>query len=117
MENIFKSILGEQLSSVEFVQDYLQLHFDENTLTLYNWPYLHIDSKNYKIGNLGYRDKLCEIIGHRISDVLLIENKDLNLFFEGGQQIILSLIKNESNSNLHEFAYFVDSDGGWFVLD
>ncbi len=31
-----KDLMGQRLSSVEFVQDYLQLHFDDYTLTIYN---------------------------------------------------------------------------------
>src|SRR5580692_5452288 len=39
-ESMFESIIGEQLSSVEFVQDYVQLRFDGPTLTAFVWPEL-----------------------------------------------------------------------------
>ncbi|TKC09075.1 hypothetical protein [Pedobacter frigoris] len=117
MENLFKSIIGEQLSSVEFVQDYLQLHFDGNTLTFYSWPEVNLESINYKIGDIMYRDALCKIIASEVNNVVLLENTRLELFFTNDSSISLSLVRDQSNSSLAEFLYFVDVNEKWFVLD
>ena len=117
MENLFKSIIGEQLSSVEFVQDYLQLHFDGNTLTLYSWPQVNLGSLTYKHGDIMYRNALCEIISHEVDRVVLLENTRVTFYFDDEYSITLNLVRNQSNSSLPEFLYFVDVNEGWFVLD
>jgi hypothetical protein len=117
MDNPFKSILGEQLSSVEFVQDYLQLHFDGNTLTYYSWPNIIQGSRSLNIQTIGYRDALCEIISQKVIRILLFDNTQLDIFFDNDHQVSLSLKRNELNAELAEFIYFTDIEGGWFVLD
>jgi hypothetical protein len=82
MENLFKSIIGEQLSSVEFIQDYLQLHFDGNTLTLYSWPQVNLGSLTYKHGDIMYRNALCEIISHEVDRVVLLKNTRVTFYFD-----------------------------------
>jgi len=42
-----KKLIGEQLSSVEFVQDYLQLHFDGRTITAYVWPKVFVNIETF----------------------------------------------------------------------
>src|ERR1700686_1222650 len=54
-----EKIVGEQLSSVEFVQDYVQLHFDGPTITAFVWPTLNLGGNIMCFGDAGYRDALC----------------------------------------------------------
>ncbi|MEO6151126.1 MAG: hypothetical protein ABIN95_03355 [Mucilaginibacter sp.] len=116
MENLFKSILNEQLSSVTFVQDYLQLSFDGKTLTCYSWPIIKTLSDNYDHQKQGYKDALCEIITYKVKNVLFIENEILEIAFYNEHSISLTLSRNESNIDLSESAYFKNEDQ-WFVLD
>jgi len=117
MNDLFKTIISEQLSSVEFVQDYLQLRFDGNTLTCYDWPIVVVNSIVYELSMDGYRDALCKFISHKIENVILIEDNYLEILFKNGNQIILSLKRNESNSNLPELAYFTSIDNKHVVLN
>lgn len=117
MENLFKFLLEEQLSSVEFVQDYLQLHFDGNTLTYYIWPDIIINNNNYTITDIGYRDALCSIITHKVKGIVLIDKVELKLLFDNGNLIKLDLIRNEQNTEVIEFLYFHGQDDTWFILD
>jgi len=117
LENLFKSILGEQLSSVVFVQNYLQLDFDGNRLTSYSWPKVKIKNTVYVIGREYYRDALCEIITHLVSDVILIDDEALHIYFDNSFELSWKLLRDNENYDLPEFIYFTDCDGGWFVLD
>jgi hypothetical protein len=117
MENLFKSIIGEQLSSVTFIQDYLQLHFDGNILTFYSWPQVNLGTISCKFRDIGYRNALCEIISIKVTNVVIVENTSLKIFFEDNNNISLSLVRDQSNIGLAEFLYFVDVDRGWFVLN
>jgi len=117
MENLFKAIIGEQLSSVEFVQDYLQLHFDGNTLAFYEWPEINLQTLRYQVGDMNYRNALCKLISHKIIKIDLLENDRVEFFFEEDSCIKLNLVRNESNSDLSEFLYFNGTDKEWFVLE
>lgn len=117
MDNLFKSILGEQLGAVVFVQNYLQLQFDGPILTCYTWPTVKTNLKSYDFNDIGYRDALCEIITKNVIDVILLDNKSLTIYFEDNCELFQSLIRDKSNKEVVEFAYFRGVDGEWFVLD
>jgi hypothetical protein len=110
MYELMNPILNEQLSSIEFVQDYLQLHFDGNTLTCYEWPRVVLKSEVYELPTRGYRDALCKLISYKVENVSLIEESHLEVVFEQGDRLILNLKRNDSNSDLTEFAYFTSID-------
>lgn len=118
MENAdyFKSLIGEQLSSVEFVQDYLQLHFDGNTLTFYSWPIVTLNEKQYMVGDLDYRNKLCSIIGKKVTKVMLDDKVEVEIFIDDAI-IILPLLRDSSNKDIPEFMYYRDVNKNWLVLD
>jgi hypothetical protein len=62
-ETPFVSLLGERLSSVEFVlNDYVQLRFDGPTLNAYSHPVVTVAGRTFRWGEIGYRDALCERI-------------------------------------------------------
>lgn len=72
MESILKDkLINEQLSSVEFVQDYLQLHFDGRTITSYIWPIINIKNESLIFGDVLYRNALCDFIGNKVKDIFL----------------------------------------------
>lgn len=62
-ETPFASLLGERLSSVEFVlNDYVQLRFDGPTFNAYSHPVVTVAGRTFRWGETGYRDALCERI-------------------------------------------------------
>jgi hypothetical protein len=116
-KNYFKSIIGEQLSSVEFVQDYLQLHFDGNDITFYSWPVVNIERIEYQHNGIDYKNKLCDLIGKEVEYVLFIEEIEFNVLFVNGAKIVLSLIRNDLNKELIEFLHYKGVNNDWLVLD
>ena len=56
------SVIGQELSSVEFLQDHLVLHFDGPTLTLYTWPDVFREEGSYAYGEPEYRNVLCAVL-------------------------------------------------------
>ncbi|MEZ4919226.1 MAG: hypothetical protein R2792_08980 [Saprospiraceae bacterium] len=118
MESILKSkLIGEQLSSVTFVQDYLQLHFDGKTFTIYIWPAVKIDDTLFHFGEQDYRNALCSLIAHKVTDLLLIEEETLVIFFENTNKTI-HLNLNPNNSEIvAEIAFFHDDlDSTWLCF-
>lgn len=61
----FSRIIGEQLSAVSFVMDYLQLQFNGYLLTVLTPLVVVSDDHSYTFADLGYRDALCERIAQK----------------------------------------------------
>jgi len=59
--NHLDRLIGEQLSAVQFIQDYLQLHFDGQGLTCYIWPEIYFHNHCFKFGDI-MRQKLFESV-------------------------------------------------------
>ena len=60
------ALVQEQLGSVVFVMDYLQLDFGDARFTAYIWPALTIGDATLRFGDPGYRDALCAFITHEV---------------------------------------------------
>lgn len=84
-------LVGEQLSSVEFVQDYLQLHFDGPTLTLFVWPKLRVKEVVLRFSDPCYRDELCGRISHKVVQVITDDPDLLTILFDEESAISVSL--------------------------
>ena len=85
------AIVGEELTAVEFVQDYLQLRFDGPMLTLFAWPHVLLSEYSVAFGEPEYRNALCSQIGERVEKAELDEGNALTLKLENGTALALSL--------------------------
>jgi hypothetical protein len=119
MEDILKNkIVSEQLSSVEFVQDYLQLHFDGKTITAYVWPQLIHNNEISYFGDSGYRDKLCNFIGKEVKDLFYTDKQFLVLYFNEIYGSIKINLDAKNPEIVSEIAVFNDPiDNTWAIFD
>jgi len=101
---------GEQLSSVEFVHDYVQLRFDGPYLSVYVGPTIESKSRRLDWNTPGYRDELCGCIGRKLVSVS-VRDEDVTLRFEHGVAIVISLRKEDRVGP--EALQFVDGTGIW----
>ncbi len=103
---------GLALASVEFVQDYVQFHFDGPTLTAYTPPTITLQSSTpLAWGDAGYRDALCEQIG---SVVLRgeVQPQKMCLSFLGGGVLEISL-KDDDYRGPEAFQLSLSADRTW----
>jgi hypothetical protein len=84
-------LIGHQLSSVEFVQDYLQLRFDGPCLTAVTHPRVRVGQRWLEWGKPGYRDQLCDRIGKVVTRAVISEGQEVCLEFDDGACITISL--------------------------
>jgi hypothetical protein len=84
-------IVGSQLSSVEFVQDYVQLRFDGPCLAAFTPPSVRVGKAWFKWGSPGYRDLLCDRIGATVCTASVAEEKEIRIEFDDGALISISL--------------------------
>ena len=108
-------LVGEELNAIQFVMDYLQVHFNAKGFTFYIWPSLNINNDIYEFGHIDYRNKLCEFIEKVVSDVYILDDI-LIIEFEKGDRIQLNLDPNNPKI-VSEIAIFWDEDGSWAVFD
>jgi hypothetical protein len=89
------AIEGQELTAVEFVQDYLRLRFGEPgagpMLTLYAWPHVLLEEFSIAFGQPEYRNAVCAQIGEMVGTAKLEELDSLTVEFESGTVIALSL--------------------------
>ena len=85
------AIIGEELVSVEFVQDYLQLRFAAPLFTLFAWPHVLFPDCSVAYGEPEYRNALCAQIGEKVVAASLEEGDALTIEFENGTVFGLSL--------------------------
>lgn len=83
-------IVGEQLSAVSFVMDYLQLQFNAYILTVLTPLVVLLGEQSYSLGDLPYRDALCERITHNVNEVKLATDY-LRIGFDDGAVFNISL--------------------------
>jgi hypothetical protein len=90
-EDPFASIIGEKLSAVVFILDYVQLQFDGPTLTCLRFPFLLVEGKQISVDQQGYRDRLCEQIGKTVAAVSTKEDVEILITFSDNSAISISL--------------------------
>jgi hypothetical protein len=104
------AIEGQELTAVEFVQDYLGLRFDGPMLTLYAWPHLLFEEFSVAFGEPEYRNALCSLIGENVAKAALEELESLTVELESGTVIALSL-REEDLSGPQAGSYSADGSG------
>jgi hypothetical protein len=85
------AIEGEELKSVAFVEDFLELRFGTPLFTLYDWPHVLLTDFSVAFGEPEYRNALCSLIGEMVSTASLEEDNALTIEFGNGVVLGLSL--------------------------
>jgi hypothetical protein len=109
-----ESLVGQELSSVTFVQDYLQLEFNGPSLTLFVWPEIFREEGSYGFGEPGYRDWLCAEIGEEVSEATIVIGEAFELQFEDG--IILRASLREEDLDVTDAGHFLAGQGQPLVV-
>ncbi|MGI4827180.1 MAG: hypothetical protein ACRYFU_03170 [Janthinobacterium lividum] len=103
-----QGIVGEDLSSVVFVMDYVQFDFNGARLTTFAWPEWGRGGERLRANEMGYRDALCKLIGARVSGVTqTIES--LSIDFTNGEMLVTSLRAEDASGP--ESASFLSETG------
>lgn len=64
--SLLEALVEEELGSVVFVMDYVQLDFNAARFSAYVWPTATIGDTTLHFGDRGYRDALCAFITHEV---------------------------------------------------
>lgn len=107
-------IVGNKLSSVEFVMDYHQLRFDGPCITAYIHPEVTVADTIYRWGEPGYRDALCERIASVVQKASIVEDKELCVDFDDGSSISISL-RSEDYEGPEAVEFYLDDRHLWVL--
>lgn len=107
-ENLLFSIIDKHLSAVVFVQDYIQLQFDGNIMTILNFPTVKLENNHFEFGDVEYRNKICEQINKRITDIC-VEEGSVDLHFN--DHSIVGVLLDYEKSATPEIIIFQNENG------
>jgi hypothetical protein len=84
-------LIGRSLSAVVFVQDYLQLQFDGDLLTILTWPTIVMGQDTFRFGSGKYRDVLCERISRIVVQADVRHEREAVLTFSDGSTLVIPI--------------------------
>jgi hypothetical protein len=85
-------LIGREVTIVSFVQDYLEIAFDDDLIfTCYTWPIVDVGDNKFRYGQSGYADALCRLIGQSPQSVKEVLRQELSIHFVGGDSVFVSL--------------------------
>ena len=112
---LYQQIVGEQLSGVTFVMDYLQLQFNPPpTINVYTPLTVRQDGLFFAWGDDQFRNKLCEQITKIVKSVEINDNEFFLIVFEDGSEISISL--NPDDYVGPEVLHFWGRNNLWIVI-
>jgi hypothetical protein len=88
---LLDALKSQRLSSVEFVQDYIQLHFDDYTMTLYNPVKILQGSDSFGREQVGFKDALCNLINRVVLDVSYTKSNKVEVVFDSGSSVVVCI--------------------------
>ena len=88
---LLDELKSQRLSSVEFVQDYIQLHFDDYTMTLYNPVKIIQGSGRLRQEDGGFKDALCHLINRNVRDVSYTKGEKVEVVFDSNSSVVVCI--------------------------
>jgi len=112
---IFGELIGNQLSSVEFVQDYLQIRFDGPTINVNNPITVTTEQRQITSWNEGFRDLICSQITKIVHAIDITPDKEFRILFTDKSEIAISLLPENYTSPEAIYAHGF-KDNQWLTL-
>lgn len=104
-----EALVGEELSTVAFVRDYVEFGFDGPVLRALAEPVLHVATARIVFPGPGSRDSLCALIGHAVRAATVQEDVAITLSFEDGSTLEIPLSGPVPGG---EYAHFIPWPAG-----
>lgn len=108
-------LVGKQLSSIEFVRDYIQLRFDGPCITAITDPFIIVGNKQYFRTDAGFCDNLLGFINLQVEETELRKSEIICIHFSTRRSINISLRPEDLKGRSAEAVNFTDGLGGWWV--
>jgi hypothetical protein len=114
-QELYQQLIGERLSGVTFVLDYLQLQFDPPpTLNVYTSVTVVSGGRSARQGDDQFRNLLCDQIPKVVRSVVVERDSEFRITFEDGSAISISLRSEDYRGA--EAIYFQGRENQWNVI-
>lgn len=80
-DSLLAELVHDSLQAVTFNQSGVVLDFGDAWFTAHVWPTVQVGAEVYGLGDRGYRDALCALIGHEVTAVDESQQEGLTLAF------------------------------------
>lgn len=100
------SIIGDELSAVCFVRDYIELHFDGPVLRLLGEVTIESGHKSTASTDGQFRNWLCRNIGRRVEGIGSLSGNEIELKFQGND--VVRVTGTKAGFEFAEFISFPD---------
>jgi hypothetical protein len=115
-ESILDRLVGEQLTQVWFVMDYVQLIFGgDDSLQCFVWPRIDANGRTLAIETPGYRDALCAFLTANVTAVAEDPAIGLAVEFATGRILIAPTASELRGPEIAMFHDMPTTDGNWAV--
>ena len=101
-------LIGQPMSGVAFVHDYVEFHFDDRVLRALAFPTVALGKHSARFPDPGSRDALCAVIGSSVVNVEVRDHDSIELRFDGGAAIRVPLAAHARVGP--EAAHYVSGD-------
>ncbi len=105
-----QDLTGEELSSICFVRDYVELHFDGPILRCLADPVVEIPGASWVHPEDGSRDALCQLIG-RVIQSTKDDEEQLRIHFEDNYVLVIPKSSEVAGAEVAHLVPFVN--GRW----
>jgi hypothetical protein len=114
---LWDQLVGNDLSGVTFVRDYLQLQFNPPPIisAMSNRIVVTHGARSAKFGDDTFANQIIGLIGRVVSRVTVQEAEAFTIFFEGDAKIEVSL-RAEDYPSGGEALEFQGREGRWIVI-
>lgn len=88
-------LIGQELDTVSFVRDYVELRIDYSILRALTSPTGIVGGMRWQLSEDGSADLLRKYIGKTVSAAELVEGERISIVFDSGDRIDVSLRPND----------------------
>jgi hypothetical protein len=107
-------LINLELSSIEFVRDYLQFHFDGPVLNVYTDPELIANGQVYKRSSSEFCNLVLKCISQAVISASVIEDDEIKISFANGFVIKIPL-SPEGYTDPESAVFTGDKPENWWV--
>jgi len=107
-------LVGEELSSIIFVADYVQFDFNGPRLTAFSPPVVRLRGGESRFPGPGSRDALCSLIQQVVASAIARQDDRIDVTFASGAR--LSILLGAGQYEGPEAATFSDPNAGGLLV-
>ena len=109
IENI-EELVGEEISGVGFIRDYVEFYFDGPIVRSVSNPIIRLVDGEFRFPESNSRDALCKIIGESVIAVRVDENESMKMETANGITLTIPL-DDDSRSNSEAMHFLARING------